>query len=127
ASVVVEVTDDTSLPKDARKRGQIAHAPHLSVPARLVKLGDKLDNLDGLTRSAPRGWGPDRVRGYFAWASAVVAGLRGVNVALEASLDEVFGRQVTVDGVSFRAISLDPDERTRVLDAYLAEMAKSVD
>jgi guanosine-3',5'-bis(diphosphate) 3'-pyrophosphohydrolase len=38
AGIVCEVTDDKSLPKAERKRLQIEHAPHLSVPAKLVKL-----------------------------------------------------------------------------------------
>ncbi len=43
--VVLEVTDDKSLPKKVRKELQVAHAPTLSRAARLVKLGDKISNI----------------------------------------------------------------------------------
>jgi hypothetical protein len=38
--LVQEVTDK-SLPKQERKRLQVEHAPNLSTPAKLIKLGDK--------------------------------------------------------------------------------------
>lgn len=41
-SLVEEVTDDKSLPKDRRKELQIEHAPALSPKAKLVKLADKI-------------------------------------------------------------------------------------
>ena len=43
--IVAEVTDDKSLEKQERKQLQIAHAPHSSHQAKLVKLADKLYNL----------------------------------------------------------------------------------
>jgi len=36
AGIVLEVTDDKSLPKDRRKALQVEHAPHLSEGAALV-------------------------------------------------------------------------------------------
>jgi GTP diphosphokinase / guanosine-3',5'-bis(diphosphate) 3'-diphosphatase len=45
ASIVVEVTDEKTQSKALRKRMQIAHAPHLSAQAKLVKLADKIVNL----------------------------------------------------------------------------------
>jgi guanosine-3',5'-bis(diphosphate) 3'-pyrophosphohydrolase len=45
AAIVLEVTDDKSLPKDERKRLQIAHAARRSPKAKLVKLADKICNL----------------------------------------------------------------------------------
>src|SRR5436190_18942193 len=48
AGVVLEVSDDTTLPKAERKRLQIEHAEHLSRRAPLVKLADKIcDVRDG--------------------------------------------------------------------------------
>ena len=40
--IVVEVSDDTSLPRLERKRLQIEHAAHASDKAKLVKLADKI-------------------------------------------------------------------------------------
>lgn len=59
ARIVQEVTDDKSLPKQERKRQQVAHAPHCSHQAKLVKLADKLYNLRDLNRCTPVGqWHP---------------------------------------------------------------------
>jgi guanosine-3',5'-bis(diphosphate) 3'-pyrophosphohydrolase len=87
ASVVVEVTDDKSLPKQQRKQLQVEHAPHLSTAAKLVKLADKTCNVRDLIESPPHDWSEERRREYFAWADRVVAGLRGVNPELDRAFD----------------------------------------
>ncbi|MBL9013538.1 MAG: bifunctional (p)ppGpp synthetase/guanosine-3',5'-bis(diphosphate) 3'-pyrophosphohydrolase [Myxococcales bacterium] len=92
ASVVCEVTDDKSLPKEERKQLQIEHAPHLSAHAKLVKLADKICNLRDLTDSPPANWPAERRAQYFVWAKAVVAGLRGTNAGLEAAFDAEHAR-----------------------------------
>lgn len=85
--IVLEVTDDKSLPKDERKRLQIEHAPHASPKAKLVKLADKICNLRDLRSSPPADWSLARKQAYFAWAEQVVAGLRGSHSGLEAVFD----------------------------------------
>ena len=87
ADIVIEVTDDKALPKAERKRLQVAHAPHISRRARLVKLADKICNLRDITTSPPADWSVDRKREYFDWAKAVVDGLRGVHPGLEHLFD----------------------------------------
>lgn len=87
AGVVMEVTDDTSLPKARRKQLQVEHAPQLSRAARLVKLADKTSNLRDVASSPPAGWGLERRREYFDWAGRVIDGLRGVHPRLEAIFD----------------------------------------
>jgi guanosine-3',5'-bis(diphosphate) 3'-pyrophosphohydrolase len=77
ASIVVEVTDNKSLPKQARKQLQIEHAAHLSKRAQLVKLADKICNLRDMARSPPLDWTLARRREYFAWAKKVVDKMRG--------------------------------------------------
>jgi len=86
-SLVLEVTDDKSLPKQARKRLQIEHAPRISQKAKLVKLADKICNLDDLLTSPPQRWSFERKRRYLLWTEQVVAGLRGANAALEHKYD----------------------------------------
>ncbi len=86
---VREVTDDKSLPKATRKQLQIEHAPHLSTGAKLIKLADKIDNVYDISHDPPESWPHERQVAYLDWAEAVVAGLRGVNVALEARFDAV--------------------------------------
>ena len=92
ASVVREVTDDKSLPKDRRKQLQIEHAPHLSPEARCVKLADKICNVRDILASPPD-WPLQRKQAYLDWAHAVVAGLRGANPALEAMFDKEIARK----------------------------------
>lgn len=88
AAIVVEVTDDKSLPKARRKELQIEHAPHLSSRAKLVKLADKVCNLRDILDSPPADWSPERRAEYVAWTKRVVDGLRGISPALEALFDE---------------------------------------
>lgn len=99
ADVVLEVTDDKSLPKDARKRAQVEHVPHISERAKLVKLCDKLYNLRDLIASPIPGYSVERVQGYVIWSRMVLAGARGVNAALEKALDEeIFNGTFVLDG-----------------------------
>jgi (p)ppGpp synthase/HD superfamily hydrolase len=95
ATIVMEVTDDKSLPKADRKRLQIEHAAHISVPARILKIADKTSNLRAIQLSPPP-WPRARKRRYFAWAQAVVANARGVNPAIEAAFDAEYERAVQV-------------------------------
>ncbi|XP_037548091.1 guanosine-3',5'-bis(diphosphate) 3'-pyrophosphohydrolase MESH1 [Nematolebias whitei] len=90
AGIVQEVTDDKRLPKLARKRQQVEHAPHCSPKAKLVKLADKLYNLRDLNGCTPVGWSAERIQEYFVWAAEVVRGLRGTHSALEDKLQDLF-------------------------------------
>jgi GTP diphosphokinase / guanosine-3',5'-bis(diphosphate) 3'-diphosphatase len=92
-AIVLEVTDDKSLEKSARKQGQIDHAPHLSPEAKLVKLADKICNLRDILASPPAGWSTERKREYFDWAAKVVEGVRGAHPALEAAFDRIYARR----------------------------------
>lgn len=89
AAIVAEVTDDKSLPKEERKRLQIAHAASKSEGAKLVKLADKIANLRDIVATPPADWSDERREAYFHWAKQVVDGLRGVNSALEAAFDNI--------------------------------------
>ena len=88
ADIVVEVTDDKSLPKMERKRLQEENAPHKSTRAKLVKIADKTSNLRSIAKSPPMDWDLKRQRDYFDWAARVVAGCRGTNATLERWFDE---------------------------------------
>ncbi len=87
ASVVSEVTDDKSLPKQERKRLQVAHAAHKTDRAKMLKLADKTSNLRGIVASPPAGWSIERRTEYVRWARDVAAGLRGVHPWLEEQFD----------------------------------------
>ncbi len=85
--VVEEVTDDKNLLKEERKRLQVLHAPHLSGRAKLVKIADKISNVQAVTRTPPKGWSVERRREYLDWTSKVVDGMRGSNSRLEEYYD----------------------------------------
>lgn len=88
-SIVLEVTDDKSLPKQERKRLQIQYAPGLSLKARKLKIADKISNLMDIINHPPKDWDNERKKEYFAWAKAVVDKIRGCNKPLEKLFDKV--------------------------------------
>ncbi|MFA7097130.1 MAG: HD domain-containing protein [Gammaproteobacteria bacterium] len=91
-AVVLEVTDDKSLPKAERKRLQVEHANGKSTRAKLVTLADKICNLRDIADCPPADWTLDRKRAYFEWARQVVAGVRDASPALGAVFDAVYTR-----------------------------------
>jgi guanosine-3',5'-bis(diphosphate) 3'-pyrophosphohydrolase len=93
ADMVVEVTDDESLPKADKKRLQIERAPGLSQGAKLVKLADKICNLRDVADRPPAKWTLERRQEYFEWASRVIDGVRGVHPRLEAVFDAAYRRK----------------------------------
>jgi (p)ppGpp synthase/HD superfamily hydrolase len=90
AALVVELTDDKSLPKEVRKELQVEEAPHKSVRAQVIKLADKISNLRSLLTSPPSNWNMQRKREYFAWAQRVVNALSAPNPILKAEFDRTF-------------------------------------
>lgn len=94
-ALVLEVTDDKSLPTQVRKQLQVEHAPHKSHKAKLLKLADKISNVGDIISWPPKDWSLQRRQEYLLWTEKVVAGLRGVNEKLESQYDEllVMGKQ----------------------------------
>ncbi len=88
-ALVLDVTDDKSLPKQTRKQLQIEHAPHKSDKAKLLKIVDKINNIRDIIKSPPADWTLERRQEYLLWSEKVVAGLRGVNPKLESQYDEL--------------------------------------
>lgn len=87
-SFVKEVTDDKTLPKEVRKERQVETAPHKSEGAKQIKIADKISNLRDIVHSPPAKWSDERRLDYVNWSERVVAGLRGVNPALEKLYDQ---------------------------------------
>jgi len=92
AELVVELTDDKSLPKEVRKTLQVENAPHKSVRAQVIKLADKISNLRSLLASPPASWSPERKSEYFEWARRVVDGLTAPNPILKAEFDRTYAK-----------------------------------
>ena len=86
AGLVMEVTDDKSLPKAERKRLQVVKTSAKTPRARMIKLADLTSNL----RQLPDDWEAQRIREYFEWADQVAAGCRGINSELEGIFDQIF-------------------------------------
>jgi guanosine-3',5'-bis(diphosphate) 3'-pyrophosphohydrolase len=90
ASLVAEVTDDKSLPKQVRKELQIEHAAHASNRAKMIKMADKVSNLRSLASSPPAHWDAERIQAYYHWAARVVEGCRPANEQLAAKFDAAY-------------------------------------
>jgi guanosine-3',5'-bis(diphosphate) 3'-pyrophosphohydrolase len=89
--MVLELTDDKSLPKAERKQLQIEHAPGVSFGAKQIKLADKISNIRDILENPPDGWSFERRAEYVDWGEKVVTGLRGANENLEKHFDELIG------------------------------------
>ena len=90
ADLVVELTDDKSLPKAERKRLQIMNAPKISIRAQTIKLADKISNLRAILSSPPADWSVERRREYVEWAKLVVDGLTAPNQALKTEFERLY-------------------------------------
>jgi guanosine-3',5'-bis(diphosphate) 3'-pyrophosphohydrolase len=90
AALVVECTDDMSLPKVERRRLQVVNASHKSPSARLIKIADKISNIGARILPDPSAEERADLVDYTNWAEQVVAGCRGGN----AWLDDTFDRTV---------------------------------
>lgn len=95
ASIVAEVSDDKSLPKEMRKALQVRLGPKKSDGAKQVKLADKISNLRAIVSAPPASWNHARRVEYVGWAGRVAAGLRGVNPSLEALFDVTYRDAMT--------------------------------
>jgi len=91
-ALVMEVSDDRSLPKQERKQNQIIHSPHLSRRAQEIKLADKICNVRDIACAPPDHWPRERRQDYLNWARAVIDGLRGANDKLEKYFDETLAQ-----------------------------------
>lgn len=100
ANVVRECTDNKQLPKQERKRLQIVNAPHKSKRAKMVKLADKITNLNSIADAPPPDWSLQRRQEYFVWAKFVADGLRGANKGLEEEFDRTWARGAKVLGMT---------------------------
>ncbi len=83
AELVMDVSDDQSLPRDERRRLQVIETPGKSDAARMLKLADKTSNLRALAAHAGAAGSRDDLLAEIAFAEAVAAACRGLNQALD--------------------------------------------
>lgn len=93
ARLVLEVTDDTALPREQRKAEQIRRAATCGYEAALVKLADKTANLRDLARAPPPGWSPKRRCDYFDFAKQVVDALPRVDTRLHNAFEAAYAQR----------------------------------
>jgi guanosine-3',5'-bis(diphosphate) 3'-pyrophosphohydrolase len=98
-SIVLEVTDDKRLPKEERKRLQVAHAARKSERARKLKLADKICNVYDIQHHPPAQWSEARKTQYLEWVSAVLQQLEGTNLPMEKHLHTLLQRGLTPEMV----------------------------
>lgn len=94
--LVLEVTDDKSLPKQERKRLQVLHASKKSEAARKLKMADKICNVTDIIHHPPGNWPVERKLEYLDWCEQVLAGIRGTHNPLEEKLSRIIteGREL---------------------------------
>ena len=92
ASLVLEATDDKSLPQERRKALQVENARHKSPRAQVLKLADKISNLRSLLASPPADWSPERKLEYGEWARQVVSGFTSPNPLLLAEFEKAYAQ-----------------------------------
>lgn len=105
AHTVAQCTDDTTLPRQERKRLQIETMPGKTREAKLVKMADKLYNLRDIQRAVPEGWTKERVEEYFAWSKKVLDGARGTNPGLEDAIDRVMQGVFVFEGKTYPCLA----------------------
>jgi (p)ppGpp synthase/HD superfamily hydrolase len=91
-NLVLEATDDKSLPKETRKALQIETAPHKSPRAQTLKLADKIANLRSILASPPVEWTRERRHQYGEWARRVVQGFTTPNTMLMAEFHKAYSQ-----------------------------------
>jgi len=87
--IVLEVSDDKTLPYQERKKLQIKDTPFLSNEGKKLKISDKICNIKDMMEYPPTDWSADRKFTYLEWAKNVIEGARGVNPDMEAYFDKI--------------------------------------
>ncbi len=84
ATVVLELTDDRGLAKQMRKEDQLIRLRSASYSARVVKLADRIANLDPL--SIPPSWDTKQISTYAEHSKKLLEALSGTHTLLETRL-----------------------------------------
>ena len=84
--LVLEVTDDMTLPSPERKKRQILHADTLSYEARCIKIADKTCNVRDILKTRIYWSRKQKIR-YIEWAIKVISGIRNSHKELILEFD----------------------------------------
>ena len=89
ASYVAEMTTTKGISLKEQKKEQIRSAFHQTPSVAIIKLSDKLSNLETLATNPPSNWSRDRIDQYFQWAQSVIENLPEVNLPLKSQVKHV--------------------------------------
>jgi guanosine-3',5'-bis(diphosphate) 3'-pyrophosphohydrolase len=92
-NIVKEVTDDMSLPQKIRKELQVEKAPKLSNPAKLIKIADKICNMNDIL-NYPLNWNNSKKLYYFQWSNRVFVHCAGINNELDKLFIEIYQKGI---------------------------------
>ena len=83
ADLVLEVSDEKDKPRDERKAMQIKNASNLSYEAKLIRIADKICNIQDICGADIPNWSYEQKFKYLEWAKDVVDQLKGTHKLLE--------------------------------------------
>ena len=83
ADIVLEVTDDKVKSKKERKALQIETAKSLTYEAKLIRIADKICNIQDVSGEDAPNWTYERKFEYLDWAKRVVDQINGTHDVLE--------------------------------------------
>lgn len=89
ADLVVELTNDKTVPREGKTAAQVKKARTMSAKAAAIKIADKTANLRSILTSPPD-WAPERKRKYFEDARQVVHSMAHKNAALVKIFDQIY-------------------------------------
>ena len=87
--LVMEVTDHNIEDEEEKFRQQLLRTETLSKKARIIKLADKIANVQSLISFPPGDWDLQKRSHYINWAHRIITALRGTNEKLESYYDEL--------------------------------------
>jgi GTP diphosphokinase / guanosine-3',5'-bis(diphosphate) 3'-diphosphatase len=115
--IVLECSDDKTLPKEKRKQLQLEHAADVSMGAKMVKLADKYSNLSDLLENPPKSWSEKEINGYAIWVYAVYQKLKGINKVFDDKFTKLFDK--------FKISGTNQEEINKQLEEYYGNIKNS--
>lgn len=88
-NIVIELSDNMSLPEHRRKEQQLQNASTLSPKAKLIKIADKICNINDLL-VYPIYWTKSRKIRYIEWSAKVFEKCKGLNPILDKKFEEIY-------------------------------------
>lgn len=95
-AIVLEVTEeknkepeDKEKERQERRDRQLAGAPSLSRPAKLIRIADKTANVRDILMRPPKGWSEERKAATTEWCRLIVDACRDASPELAAQFDNL--------------------------------------